>query len=156
MMPVHTNPQTSLQTKLQTKLTKLQALSWPERRTLLAAMAWMPLFWLGLHGLGLRRFQAWLQRPRLVTRHNLSMHEIMGMATAVNRAARLVRIPANCLTRSLLLGWLLRRRGVASQLRIGVKMSNGSLAAHAWVEYEGVPINDQPDVGEQFAAFQPL
>lgn len=147
---------TPFHTKLTTKLAKLRALSWPERRTLLAAMAWMPLFWLGLHGLGLHRFQAWLQRPRLLMRNDLSLHEIMGMATAVNRAARLVRIPANCLTRSLLLGWLLRRRGVASQLRIGVKKDKGSLAAHAWVEYEGIPINDQPDVGEQFAAFQPL
>jgi Transglutaminase-like superfamily len=139
-----------------TKLAKFNALSWPERRTLLAAMAWMPLFWLGLHGLGLRRFQAWLLRPRLLIQNDLSLDEIMGMATAVNRAARLVRIPANCLTRSLLLGWLLRRRGVDSQLRIGVQMNNGSLAAHAWVEYAGIPINDQPDVAEQFAAFQPL
>ena len=144
-----------LHTKLNTKLAKLHALSWPERRTLLAAMAWMPLFWLGLHGLGLRRFQAWLQRPRLLIDNALPLDEIMGLANLVNRAARLVRIPANCLTRSLLLGWLLRRRGVASQLRIGVKMDNGSLSAHAWVEYAGIPINDQPDVGEQFAAFQP-
>lgn len=147
---------TQFHTKLHTKLAKLHALSWPERRMLLAAMAWMPLFWLGLHGLGLWRFQKWLQRPRLFTENDLPLAEIMGIATAVNRAARLVRIPVNCLTRSLLLGWLLRRRGVASQLRIGVKMNNGSLAAHAWVEYAGIPINDQPNVGEQFAAFQPL
>jgi Transglutaminase-like superfamily len=147
---------TPFHTKLHTKLAKLHALSWSERRTLVAAMAWMPLFWLGLHGLGLRRFQAWLLRPRLLIQNDLSLDEIMGMATAVNRAARLVRIPANCLTRSLLLGWLLRRRGVACQLRIGVQMNNGSLAAHAWVEYAGIPINDQPNVGEQFAAFQPL
>lgn len=147
---------TPFHTKLHTKLAKLHALSWPERRTLLAAMAWMPLFWLGLHGLGLSRFQAWLQRPRLLIENALSLDEIMGIATMVNRAARLVRIPGDCLTRSLLLGWLLRRRGVASQLRIGVKMNEGSLAAHAWVEYAGIAINDQPDVGEQFAAFQPL
>ena len=147
---------TPFHTKLHTKLAKLRALSWPERRTLLAAMAWMPLFWLGLHGLGLSRFQAWLQRPRLLIENALSLDEIMGIATMVNRAARLMRIPGDCLTRSLLLGWLLRRRGVASQLRIGVKMNEGSLAAHAWVEYAGIAINDQPDVGEQFAAFQPL
>ena len=147
---------TQFHTKLHTKLAKLHALSWSERRMLLAAMAWMPVFWLGLHGLGLRRFQEWLQPPRLLKKNDLPLAEIMGIATAVNRAARLVRIPANCLTRSLLLGWLLRRRGVASQLRIGVKMNNGSLAAHAWVEYAGIPINDQPDVGEQFAAFQSL
>ncbi len=147
---------TPFHTKLHTKLAKLHALSWPERRMLLAAMAWMPVFWLGLHGLGLRRFQKWLKHPPLLKENDLPLAEIMGIAMAVNRAATLVRIPANCLPRSLLLGWLLRRRGVASQLRIGVKMNNGSLTAHAWVEYAGIPINDQPNVGEQFAAFQPL
>ena len=141
--------------QLRTKLAKLHALSWPEQRTLLAAMAWMPLFWLGLRCFGLRRFQAWLQWPRPPMESGLALDEIVGIAALVNRAARLVRIPGDCLTRSLLLGWLLRRRGVASQLRMGVKLNEGSLAAHAWVEYAGIPINDQPDVGEQFAAFQP-
>lgn len=140
--------------RLGARLAKFNALSWPERRTLLAAMAWLPLFWLGLHCFGLRRLQALLQRPRPPTESRLSLDEIVRIAALVNSAARWGPIPATCLTRSLLLGWLLQRRGVASQLRIGVRLVQGTFAAHAWVEYEGVPINDQPDVGEQFAAFE--
>jgi len=139
---------------LKTKLEKFAALPWPERRTLLAAVALLPLFWLGLKCFGLRRLQAWLQRPLPATDASLSADEITRIATLVNGAAGLAPIPATCLTRSLLLGWMLRRRGVASQLRIGVRMNKGKLDAHAWVECAGVPINDQPDVGRQFAAFQ--
>ena len=139
--------------RINIKLAKFNALSWPERRTLLAAMAWLPLFWLGLHVLELRRFQAWLQRDNLPRVSNLPLDEIVRIGTLVNIAASQAPIPATCLTRSLLLGWMLRRRGVASQLRIGVRMNQGILDAHAWVEYAGIPINDRSDVGEQFAAF---
>jgi len=48
---------------------------------------------------------------------------------------------------------MLRRRGVASQLRIGVRINQGILDAHAWVEYAGTPVNDREDVGEQFSPF---
>jgi len=71
----------------------------------------------------------------------------------VNLAARHSPFPATCLTRSLLLQWLLLRRGVASQLRIGVRLHSKSLQAHAWVECDGVPVNDSVDIASQFAPF---
>ncbi len=61
-----------------------------------------------------------------------------------------------CLHRSLTLWWLLRRQGVASELRIGVRMEQGRFEAHAWVEREGVALNDGSDVNLRFAAFQGL
>ena len=61
-----------------------------------------------------------------------------------------------CLHRSLTLWWLLRRQGIASELRIGVRMQEGRFEAHAWVEYKGVALNDGLDVGSRFAAFQGL
>jgi hypothetical protein len=49
---------------------------------------------------------------------------------------------------------LLRRRGIASALRIGVrKGQTGSLEAHAWIECCGQVLNDRTDVHERFAAF---
>ena len=138
---------------LVTKLSKFNALSWPEKRTLLAAMAWLPLFFFGLHILGLRRFQDLLQHDRPSVESALTQDEIVRIATLVNIAARRASIPATCLTRSLLLRWMLQRRGVVSQLRIGVRLNQGTLDAHAWVEFAGVPINDRPDVGVQFAPF---
>lgn len=140
-----------------TKWEKYRALSWSERRTLLAAMASLPPFWLGLHVLGLRRFQAWLQRDNPAIENSLSLDEIIRIGTLVNIAALHVPFPATCLTRSLLLGWILRRRGVASQLRMGVRLTHGVLDAHAWVEHEGRPINDTQENVERFAAFnEPL
>jgi hypothetical protein len=57
----------------------------------------------------------------------------------------------------LLLRWLLRRYGTASDLRIGVRFEEGVLAAHAWVEKDGIPVNDRPEAVARYAAFdQPV
>ena len=127
-----------------------------QKRTLLAAWLWLPLFWLGLRVLGLPRFQAWLQKAPTRAALSMTLPAIKALGEAVNIAARHTPFPATCLTRSLLLGWLLRRRGVASKLRIGVRLTQGMLDAHAWVECEGVPVNDSPDVNAQFVSFGDL
>ena len=137
------------------RLAQFGALSAAQQRVLLAAWLGLPLVWLGLRWLGLPRLQAWLQRRPLVPEPAgaLALPHIQALGEAVNIAARHTPFPATCLTRSLLLGWLLRRRGVASDLRIGVRLTNGALDAHAWVECAGVPVNDQPDIAAQFASF---
>lgn len=135
------------------KLAKFSALSLYEQRTMLIAMAWLPLFWIGLRLMGFHRFQAWLQRAGSPGAEALSPEEITRLGALVNIAARHVPCPVTCLTRSLLLGWLLRRRGVATSLRIGVRLTHGVLDAHAWIEHAGIPVNDRKDVSEQFAPF---
>jgi hypothetical protein len=42
---------------------------------------------------------------------------------------------------------------MATELRIGVRKSAGALEAHAWVEYQGLVLNDRDDVCQRFAAF---
>ena len=137
------------------RLAQLCALTAAQQRTLLAAWLWLPLFWLGLRFMGLPRLQAWLQRRPLAVdpARALTLPAIQALGDAVNIAARHTPFPATCLSRSLLLGWLLRRRGVASDLRIGVRLTNGVLDAHAWVECAGLPVNDRPDIAAQFASF---
>lgn len=138
------------------RLNQFRRLNAMQQRTLLAAWLWLPLFWMGLRVLGLPRFQAWfLQTPTKSTRA-LTLADIRALGEAVNIAARHTPFPAACLTRSLLLGWLLQRHGVQSQLRIGVRLTQGALDAHAWVEFEGIPVNDRPDVSAQFASFGDL
>lgn len=139
------------------KLAKFRGLAWPEQKVLLAAMLLLPLFWAGLRVLGLSRFQAWLGRSRLPAQSPPTFDEMATIGALVNIAANYAPGPATCLTRSLLLIWLLRRRGVSADLRIGVQLAQGKLDAHAWVEYAGKPINDAQDVAERFAAFnEPL
>ena len=123
---------------------------------LLTAAAYMPIFWLGLRLLGLPRFQARLERARKLICPVIALPEIKELGELVNIAARHTLGSHTCLTRSLLLGWLLQRRGVQSELRIGVRFTQGALDAHAWVECEGVPVNDRPDVSTQFASFGDL
>ena len=134
-----------------------RALPAREQKVLLASLVLLPLFWLGLRLAGLQRFQAWLDRSPIARRAPLSQPEATALGVAVNRAANHVFGLATCLTRSLLLRWLLRRYGTTSDLRIGVRFEEGVLAAHAWVEKDGIPVNDRPEVVERYAAFdQPV
>ena len=74
-------------------------------------------------------------------------------ARSIDRASRCPLLPAHCLERSAALHWWLRRDGLPSELRIGVRRQGGQIAAHAWVELDGAPINDRP---EALTPFLPL
>lgn len=65
---------------------------------------------------------------------------------AVDRASR--RLGLTCLPRALAAHALLARRGIRTDLRIGVARTAGSpLEAHAWVEREGVVLlGELPDL----------
>ena len=134
-----------------------RALPAREQKVLLASLVLLPFFWLGLRLAGLQRFQVWLDSFPIARCAPLSQAEAAALGVAVNRAANHVLGLATCLTRSLLLRWLLRRYGTPSDLRIGVRFEQGKLAAHAWVEIDGNPVNDRPEVVACFAAFdQPV
>lgn len=59
-------------------------------------------------------------------------------------------MPATCLERALVLQRLLRRRGVAAALQIGVRKQDGVLEAHAWLEHPVLPLDNH------HLEFQPL
>lgn len=118
------------------------------------ALALLPLFWLGLRLLGLKRWRRLTLGngpPRPGTANNAQT-----IGELVNAVAKHSALPATCLSRSLFLEWLLRRRGVAAQLRIGVQRTLHGIAAHAWVECAGRPVNDRPDIADTFAPFAEL
>jgi hypothetical protein len=58
---------------------------------------------------------------------------------------------AQCLEQSLALFLLLRRRGMPVELRIGVQPF--PFTAHAWVEHNGRPVNEQEDFVTRLAPF---
>lgn len=118
----------------------------------LSALAAAPLFWLALRLAGLSRCTAWIGRhARGSAVPGTDPRALAGMANAaVSRALG----PRQCLTRSLVLLWLLARRGVTAQLRIGVRKDGSSqLLAHAWVEIDGLPVNDEASVVKDYAVF---
>jgi hypothetical protein len=63
------------------------------------------------------------------------------------------RVPGTrCLVRSLATLAMLRREGLAADLRLGVRRSREGIEAHAWVEVEGDALGE-PEPLEPFATF---
>ena len=59
---------------------------------------------------------------------------------------------ARCLEQSMALYVLLRRRGIAADLRLGVQPY--PFNAHAWVELNGVALNEEPEIISQFVPLE--
>ena len=72
---------------------------------------------------------------------------------AVESVARALHV-GNCLSRSLTGQALLRRHGLTSELRLGVRRVDGTFAAHAWLEHGGAVLNDEASVEERFVPFE--
>jgi len=58
-----------------------------------------------------------------------------------------------CLARSLTLWYLLRKTGITTDLRFGMKKENDKLLAHAWLEYDNLPIAGEAETGENYQFF---
>ncbi len=71
-----------------------------------------------------------------------SVREIAHLEAAT---ARHLPFRTNCLEQSLVLCWLLRRRGISADLRIGARKEADRFEAHAWVEVAGCAL----DAGNQ-------
>ena len=69
-------------------------------------------------------------------------------------AAALRPFGANCLGESLTLVVLLQRLAYPASLRIGARRAPAGLEAHAWVELDGVPLNDRPDIAADYSPFE--
>lgn len=80
--------------------------------------------------------------------------------TWVLKTAKIVKIASNyqfnntCLRRSLILWYLLKKQGFNSKLCIGVRKEKSNFEAHAWVEYQGFPLNEINDLKEIFTTIK--
>lgn len=75
----------------------------------------------------------------------------MEMHESVRLAARLLPGHAACLPRSIVLSDMLRRRGYAARVVLGVNKAHGELSSHAWVEVAGVMVGEPETVGAEFS-----
>ena len=133
---------------------KFRRLSRTEQKLFIRALAVLPLVALSHRLFGFTKTHSFLCHRQPC--RNGAVKEIATHAASAARmiaaAARYGGMGANCLVRSETLWWMLRRQGIASDLRIGVRKSHGDFAAHAWVEWQGSVLNDGADVHERFAA----
>lgn len=134
-------------------------LSGYSRRVVLEAAAALVATWVGLRLAGFRRWKAalaWLA-PGTTAPAGAMTPGLLDSAREIARleqaAARHLFFRANCLEQSLTLWWLLQRRGIAAELRIGARKEAGRFEAHAWVEFGGAVLND---AGEEHLHFVPF
>lgn len=120
----------------------------------------LPVLAAALRRWGLRRVLDALARLPASTASTVEADiAVKRVRRAVGRAIAYGVRRANCLERSLVLWFMLQRRGVATDLRIGVRRRPGAdsgdraLDFHAWVERGGVVLNDVADVRARFACF---
>lgn len=142
-------------TSLRRKYRHVAALSSGERVLVLQALLLLPPVSIARRLISFKRLRGLIARlPRL------------GAVTAgesqARRAAELVSAVAgnlpfntNCLERSLVLWALLKQRGITSDLRFGVRQEKTHLDVHAWVEVDGLVLNDRPDVGQRYTVINP-
>ena len=141
-------------------LNKVRELSWRERGLLVESVVLLPLIHVALMLLGfarLQRFMEWL-KPLKADRGSIPSTGVLPYA---RQLARIVAIAAGhglyratCLRRSMLLWWFLRRDGIQSHICFGVRMTGRVLSAHAWLEWDGIVLNDASDISEHFKTLQ--
>ena len=138
------------------RIQKFLHLTARERGELLAALILLPATTLSIRLIGVRRTQAILKPRRFEPNQKPPADQ---WAEAVD-TARMVNIArdhgihrALCLPHSLVLLYLLRRRGLPCELMIGAQITEQEFAAHAWVELDGIPVNDEEGLKDSFRPF---
>ena len=117
----------------------------------------LPILSLSLRLRGFRKTQALLQKHLSAAPgppNSSSLPKSWELTSRMVRAAvRHGLGHPTCLSESLALWWLLGRQGIPSELRVGVRKSGEKFEAHAWVECDGVPINEPEALHQRYFAF---
>ena len=106
---------------------------------------------------GMARTYRWLDASAsgVTPAHDTATAIEATLVGALHRARRYAPYRGNCLSQSLALWWLCRRRGFEVTLRLGVRLDDRVFSAHAWVERGDRSINDTADVRQRFTPFAP-
>jgi hypothetical protein len=138
-------------------LRRFSALERTAQTLFLRAAVMLPLVGLSLRLRGFEATRATLRKtvsqatPPLTS--DSVKKQIALAAHMVNAADRHGLVHPSCLVKSLTLWWLLGRQGITSQLCVGVRKQGGNLEAHAWVEREGMALNEPEERHCHYAAF---
>lgn len=138
------------------KLRSASRLSPTDWLFLLQAWFWLLFFDLGLRTRSFASLQAYA--ARLSSRLPLPPEETESLIRALKEAVDHARYnhlyPMTCLRRALTLQKMLAERGIAAELKIGVRKEAGQLSAHAWLEYQGKPLGEPERIAERYSPLQ--
>jgi len=117
-----------------------------------SCLALLAIFELSLRCFGLRRTVRFMRRymersPERPVQPGLITAAVRQVVTA----AAFYPSRALCLEQSLVLYFVLRRRGVPAELKVGVQPF--PFVAHAWVEHNGSPLNEHEEFVTRLAPF---
>lgn len=115
---------------------------------LITAFVMLGLSNLTLRFLGFAKAVRWARRVAGTAERPGSAAIVPEVCRRVALAAVFFPGRARCLEQSLALYLLLRRRGVPAELRLGVQPY--PFHAHAWVELNGAPLNELPEIVSEF------
>jgi Transglutaminase-like superfamily len=143
--------------KIVSKWRSFSRLSSFEHGVLIEALVALVATRAGLRLVGFRRWENFLARftPTLKSQN----FDVLLTATAqvVARtesvAARNIFFRPSCLERSLVLWWLLRRRGIRAEVRVGARGRGANFEAHAWIECDGTFLNEGESGHHHFVPF---
>jgi len=134
------------------RLKRVLKLSPDELAILAQAAICMPIVRLALRFISVARLNAMATRSR---------RQLFRVDAKPKDLARLVSIAADhgiyrarCLEKSLVLRWLLARRGIDGQVVFGTCKAEDAMQAHAWIEVNGVPLNEDGGAHLDFARFE--
>ena len=117
------------------------------------AEAWLTLTWVDfvVSFLPYCWWKSWLvSQPEADTNQAAPFEDLVW---AVNAAANHHLRKPTCLRRSLSLKQMLQRRKIPATLHIGIKKNGREVDAHAWVECNGIILNDSANVVANYSQF---
>jgi hypothetical protein len=138
---------------------RFTALPAAERKLVREAARRLTSTWFGLRVAGFARMRQRAERSGLLDASRpLSTDQQLDVGRSIARAqgsaARHLFFSPNCLVQSLTLLSMCRSRDIQAQLRVGARSDSGAFQAHAWVELNGIVLNEPSGEHRHFVPFE--
>jgi transglutaminase superfamily protein len=127
------------------------------RSIVLQSAFWLTATWFALRLIGFRRWSAFLERRSIdgnAAGNPSQLVEARSITRLLSAAASHLFVRTNCLEQASALCYVLRRRGIPAELRIGARKDSAGLEAHAWVEHLSIPLNEDRGEHLHFLPFE--
>jgi hypothetical protein len=138
---------------------RYRALDPQSRRLFRQAAVLLPRVALSLRLRGFKKTRDTLQEKLTSSPADRSVQSD-SLSDTVQKTCRMIKagghygfVHPTCLVESLSLWYLLQKQNIPAQLRIGVRKLSDKFEAHAWVEHEGVALNQPNEPHQHYAAF---
>lgn len=126
------------------RFSQWRALAFREKLLLVRFVFCLPWIALCLRFFGYLRTRHFLlhfvRQDRLHQADDIEMRKAQRVGELIAIAGRHGLVTATCLRQSVLLEYWLKRRGLAAEIRIGVRKAEEDFDAHAWVELNGMAL----------------